>query len=570
MRRRIAALVGLTLLASLILAGTPPRASACSCVGPVPAEHRIGAADVAFVGTAISTREGDRDANSIDFFADDEWTVRVERTYKGVLPPTVEFLTHNEPSGNGGGDCGGASFGPGDEIAVLANLDGDGRLRAHFGMCSPMMTETELAARGELAPPEGSGGIRSLVAIRDHDATLAALNAEREVVAYGFGASTPQAIAPCGDDRHFVTVERRWPHTLVLLWDATTMTSRVLLQLDANHLGVPWGPTADRIGCESADRVVLLTPEVEPDYGEGLDPIPAEGRRIGRGAVIEFEPPEGVVTMIPGTSTALVASETGIEQVDLFEEVLEPKESVPGELDSTITHLSVAPDGRRVVAFADDATARVIDLSTGDTRDPIAVASGSVTAAWWLDDTHLAAELEPAINDFPITIIDIEGGTVAKVHTQNRPAGSLGGGTLVNGKWWGGGGASIRSLDGTESPLLPGVWDLRAAIPFAGPEVSPEAASRVRADDIDLTETLTQDSKGSDQAATAEISVESGGGLGLVPIAVGAGTAGALLTALLALRLRRARAEARDPMTAALGAFEGDQGGDIDEVVYEP
>lgn len=428
-------MVGLTLLASLVLAGSPPRASACSCVGPTPAEHRIGAADVAFVGTALATRERDRDPNSIDFFADDEWTVRVERTYKGVLPPTVDFRTHNDPSGTGGGDCGGARFQPGDVIAVLANLDGDGRLRAHFGLCSPMMTEAELAARGELTPPAGSGRIRSLVAIRDHDATLAALNAAREVVAYGFGAGTPEAIALCGDGLHFVTVEQRWPHTLVLLWDATTMTPRVLLQLDANHGGVSWRLTADRIGCGSADRIAVLTPAVAPDYGEGLDPIPAEGRRIDHGAVTEFEPPEGVITMVPGGTTALVANETGVDQVDLFAEAFEPTEPIRIELSSSITHLSVAPDGRRAVAFAGDATARVISLTTKSVGDPFDVASGSVAAAWWIDSDHLAVELETPINDWPLTIIDLRSNSVTRSVTTQRVAGTLGDETIVIGQW---------------------------------------------------------------------------------------------------------------------------------------
>jgi hypothetical protein len=524
MRRGIVGALTLLLATSALIVGEATPVAACSCAPPSPPAQQIGAADAAFVGRAVATRPIPDGAG--DRFSD-EWTFDVLRTYKGALGSTVEFVTHNDYDGDDGGDCGGANFRPGDVVVVLASLDGDGRLRASFGSCSPNAEESDLRARADLTPPSGSGPIAALVATRDRDATLIALNAARQVIGYGFGRGVPDAIVPCGDGLHFVTVESRWPHTMIVLWNAATLAARDVLTIRPNDQGISYGITSDMVGCTDPEHLVIASMEQEGD----TDVVSAHGWRWHDETMIEFAPPDGWLTTIPGSTTAVIVDGTTLATFDPYRATpMQPIVDLP--VASTVSLASVSLDRTRVLLAegqAPGSDAIIVELASGATGSAIDLGERALRAAVWLDLEVVLAMFESDGDSWPAARIDLTTGTVAEVDLPGYWVSALDKGAfVVAGREYVGESSVVIEPDGSSSPFLAQTQYLRAALIFDGPEITPEAAAKLHADDIDFTQ----------PAASIVVEGPTDGGATVVPI-VGGATAGVGAVAFLRFRRRR-------------------------------
>lgn len=538
MRRRSAALVGLTLLAGTFLANRAPDATACSCAMPPPVEHRIGMHDVAFVGTPISdTRIRVAEGSRFEHYGKDLWTIRVNEAFKGVLPTSVQILTDNGENST----CSGAPFEVGKPLAILAQRTPDGVLRSSYACGWSSVNEADLRSRADLPAPGGGGPIAALVAARDRDAALFALNADRDVVAYGFVSEDVVDLAPCAGHEYFVTLDN---DAKAERWHAATMISEFLASPATDQEAGAIYAYDGTLACTSPDgstAIALRATQVE--HG-----IEAVATRLG---VDTFDPITidnvAALAVVPYSGEIVTIDDGSVSLLNLESDHSDRLLDLPAGFEAR--HAGVAPDAGRlwVSGLLDgDATIVTADLHSGVAGPPIPTTALVQPNATWISRSQIVFSGWTEAGGDEKYRLDVEARTTTPITLPPGPViSSFGDGTVVVSDHWSENPTYVVESDGSTNELLPDAWSVNSVYPFAGPEVTPEAAAKVRADDLDLTAFANDSPNPSDPpadtvgAATAEISVESGDGVGVVPIAVGAGTAAAALAGWVVVRRRK-------------------------------
>ncbi len=457
----------------------------------------------------------------------DLWTFEVDEVFKGTLPSTVEILTHND-SGYGGADCGGAHFDPGHPTAILARLRPDGRLWTSQTCGHGSITEAELRARADLRPPTGTGAIAALVLARDHDAGLLALNAAREVVAYGFTSADVRQVAPCPSHRSFLALDA---DLRFARWDAATMTSQPLTDAieatiddDNDELDVIFAAASSMLVCTDPEglRGRALQP---PDGGQPaqLVEIDADGIDVveSERAALALVPETGAILAVEGAIVGL-RSEPGGE--------LRPIASLPDGM--TAVAAGVAPDGGRLFVSGTIGGRPVvvgIERATGTVTEPIVTDEVVGRNHVWRTATEVVASWSGGAG-WHAQRIDLVAGEARDTPTASWRLWPLGDGALVmGGERFLDAATEVIEPDGSTHPAFTDLWDVQGVVPFTGPAVTREAATKVHADDLDVAKAIAAASN--DDAARWWI-------LGGITLA---------FVALVVLAARRDRSAAGDP-----------------------
>jgi hypothetical protein len=180
-----------TVACAAILGVAAAQATACTCVDTRPAE-RLAGAEVGFVGTVVGSRPVEPEP--VPGFGNRVYVLRVERVYKGSLPPEVDVTI-----GGSGNSCG---FRPavGTRLGLLLY----GRPPYRAGICHLIAEEDLERAVRPPAPARGRGRVALLAAGRFGERTrVAALDRRGLVIAYGFGRAGT-ALSVCPGSRRFV------------------------------------------------------------------------------------------------------------------------------------------------------------------------------------------------------------------------------------------------------------------------------------------------------------------------------------------------------------------------------
>jgi hypothetical protein len=197
---RVLGLLGVLSGVALVTDAGP--AVACSCVD-VPAEQVIFEMPYVFVGTPISFEALEQEGE-MQTFPHPNRVVRfsVDEVLVGDVGPEIDVLVDQF------GDCGVPTWGEGlkpksGEVVVLAS-DYEGEPMA--GGCLPEPSPGELAAILESALPEATstGPVAFVMPFREKWASVVALDALGEVVAWGAGDLTPRQIVGCDDGAYVV------------------------------------------------------------------------------------------------------------------------------------------------------------------------------------------------------------------------------------------------------------------------------------------------------------------------------------------------------------------------------
>jgi len=139
-RRRARVLAAALLVTPLLVVGAATPCAACSCTGPATPGGVIDEADLVFVGEVVGDRlVGQGTAQRF----------RVDRVFKGAMPPEVEIYTDIGPSMVN--SCA-VLFSPGEPVAVaLSRVDG-GTYQA--SACALISIPTLERIAGPGSPPD--------------------------------------------------------------------------------------------------------------------------------------------------------------------------------------------------------------------------------------------------------------------------------------------------------------------------------------------------------------------------------------------------------------------------------
>jgi hypothetical protein len=184
------------LLALLVAVGivvTNPRpAQACSCGPPPPLAEVIEDSDWVFTGRQVGTGGW--------FWRSDILEIEVETAYKGDVPSIVDVPAgHNSSCGIG--DLGDRLLG----FTVSPGADGG----VHVDECSGVLQAAELASYFQQATVgRGTGPPGFLTGVEIGTARIAMLDTDGELLGYGAGDGSLQAVAVCPGGEKIVELVR--------------------------------------------------------------------------------------------------------------------------------------------------------------------------------------------------------------------------------------------------------------------------------------------------------------------------------------------------------------------------
>jgi hypothetical protein len=213
---RLARLLLLTAVASVLLASPMHVALACSCAGGDPRDQ-LAEADAAFVGQLIATEGATSSGGITSSGALITWTFQVDVSVKGELPDQVDV-----ESASSGDSCG-FEIPLGRQVGVLLSAEGG---TWHGGLCTQMDPDVLLEAAGPLPAPTGIGPATFLVGGSFGEARLVALDVKGRVLGYGAGRGETIAVDVCPGSRMAVESVADDKEAFVAVRDLRTMTIR--------------------------------------------------------------------------------------------------------------------------------------------------------------------------------------------------------------------------------------------------------------------------------------------------------------------------------------------------------